>query len=286
MKTYLISIIIAAYNEEKYIETCLHSLTQQDYPHIEIIVVDDGSSDKTVDRIAYVVSHVKQIRQIELIQLNHQGTAIARNTAAKAAKGNILVFLDADMNFEKDFIRKLVSPIVENKTKGTFSKLEYVKNWNKALARCWNRNNNPPLPDTLRVPQDIELGDDFRAILKSEFLRVGGFDNTGYTDTWTLHQKLGYRPTNAPDAQYYHYNPESLSEIFHSARWIGRRRYKLGRIGTTLTIFKRLPIFSLFRGVTKSIQYHELSFIPFFFAYDWGILNGALSSLLGGEVRK
>lgn len=277
MKKDKVSIIIAAYNEEKYIDTCLSSLKKQTYNPIEIILADDGSTDST--------RKIAEKHDVVVIQLNHAGTAIARNTAAEKAKGEILVFLDADMEFKNDFIEKLTAPIREGQTKGTFSKLEYVKNWDNPYARCWNRTT-PGLPDKLRVPQNKEEGDDFRALLKEEFMRVKGFDNTGYTDTWTLAKKLGYKPQNAPNAIYYHYNPETLEEIFKSAQWIGKRNYKLGAIGTLITVIKTLFPFSLVRAYWRAFKYKEIAFVSFQITYDYGIFTGALNSLLTGEVKK
>lgn len=266
----LVSIIIACFNEEKYINNCLTSLFNQSYKNIEIIVVDDGSTDRTKE--------IVKKHKCKLIKLDHQGTAIARNTGAKESKGDILVFLDADMEFDKDFISKLITPILEKKTIGTFSKLEYVKNWDKPLSRLWNYTN-PNLPDKLRVSQDSNIGEDFRAILKSEFDKVKGFDDIGYTDTWTLGKKLNKRPINSEDAIYYHYNPGTFSEVFSSAKWIGKREYKAGKIGNIITIFRSLFIFSLVRGIVKMINKKEILAIPFYLVYDFAILLGALSSL-------
>jgi glycosyltransferase involved in cell wall biosynthesis len=265
-----ISVIISAYNEEKYIDYCLLSLEKQDYKNHEVIVVDDGSSDQTK-------GIVKQ-HNCKLVALNHLGTAIARNTGAKQAKGEILVFLDADMEFAPDFITKLTEPIRSGKTKGTFSKLEYVKNWDKPLARLWNWTN-PRLPDKLRVEDSGEVGEDFRSILKSEFERVNGFDNIGYTDTWSLKHKLGYKPTNAPNAIYYHYNPETYKEVLESARWIGKRKYKGGKFGTVITMFKSIFIFSIVKGLKTTILKNEPRAIIFYLYYDFGIFFGALESL-------
>lgn len=273
-----VSVIIAAYNEEKYLAACLQSLQKQTYKPLEIIVADDGSTDKT--------PQIAALHHVQYINLNHQGTAIARNAAVRKSTGDIICFLDADMEFEKEFIGKLVEPICEKKAKGTFSKLEYVKNWDKPLARCWNRNNRPPLPDKLRVPQTSDYGDDFRAVLKAEFDKVGGFDNIGYNDTWTLAHKLGYKPVNAPGAIYYHNNPETYREVFEAAAWIGKRKYKLGKVGTVVSILRANAVFSVFLGILKAVRYKDLRFIPFKIVYDAGICRGGITSLLLNEVEK
>ena len=223
-----ISVVIPTYNEAKYISNCLASLQGQTLKPKEIIVVDDGSTDDTLEIILNLKS---KILNLKILQQKHLGAGSARNLGAKTAVGNILVFIDADMEFDPDFIKNLVAPIVAGRTKGTFSKHEFVKNWDNPWARSWsyclglkdNRLIPTNYPDTAPV---------FRALLKSEFDRIGGFDeNRGYDDDWSLSERLGYQATVAPGAVYYHYNPDSWLEIFRQARWRASRQYKVGLIG-------------------------------------------------------
>ncbi len=273
-----VSIIIAAFNEEMRIGECITSLQKQDYGSYEIIVTDDGSTDRTVA--------IASSLGADVINNKHQGTAKSRNKAAQKATGDILVFLDSDMIFEPNFISKLVMPINRGETKGTFSKLEYVKNWDEPIARLWNWVNNPELPDKMRVSQESNEGEDFRAILKSEFDRVEGFDDTGYTDTWSLSKKLGYKPTNAPGAKYYHYNPNSYGEVFSQAAWIGRRPYKFGLIGDLITLIRSFIVVSIIKGVLLMASRGEMMSIPFQIVYDLGISYGAISRMISGKQIK
>ncbi|HLD49041.1 MAG TPA: glycosyltransferase [archaeon] len=99
MKKPKFSFIIPSLNEEKYIENCLKSIKNQAYNSHEIIVVDSYSRDKTV-KIAK--KYTKKI-----IFEKKKGPGIARNGGAKIAKGNILIFADSDVIFEKDFLERL-----------------------------------------------------------------------------------------------------------------------------------------------------------------------------------
>jgi glycosyltransferase involved in cell wall biosynthesis len=156
-----VSIIIPTYNEINVLGECLDSLSRQTYKDVEVIVVDDGSSDGTAERF-------------KVIKQDHQGAGNARNLGAKKAKGEILVFVDADMTFDKNFIKKLIEPITNGKVKGTFSKNENVSNWESVWTRCWNINEG--WEDRKRHPKNYpDHQSVFRAILKSEFDRVGGF---------------------------------------------------------------------------------------------------------------
>src|SRR5574340_25507 len=195
-----ISVIIPVYNEAKVIGNCLASLEKQTLASdMEIIVVDDGSTDGS--------SKVAALHQ------EHLGPGAARNLGAKQAKGDILVFVDADMEFEPDFLEKLISPILKKKTIGTFSKEEFLLNKDNPWARFWNQNlGKPPLR---MLPSDYpETAPVFRALLKTKFAEAGGFDtNVGYTDDWSISRKLGVLASAAPGAKFYHRNPDTLKEV-------------------------------------------------------------------------
>ncbi len=274
-----VSVIIPTYNEEKVIGECLKSLAQQTYENMEIIMVDDGSTDATIQR---VTSHESRVT---VLQQQHNGPGAARNLGVQHATGGILVFVDSDMTFERDFIEKLVAPIVGGKAKGTFSKDELVDNpWN-IWSQCWGVNEG--WEEGRRHPKNYANTQKvFRAILKSEFDKVGGFSKEGYTDDWTLSEKLGYQAVAAPDAKFYHENPESLTEVFRQARWIGKRRYKFGLLGTLIAAMRVSFPFSLFLGVIKSLKHGKPAFLIFKIVYDLGIFVGAIGSVFGGSSAK
>jgi glycosyltransferase involved in cell wall biosynthesis len=273
-----VSIIVPTYNEEKNIKDCISTLKEQSYKDFEIIIVDDGSTDGTLK----ILSVIPDIR---IIKASHQGAGPARNLGAEKANGEILVFVDADMTFNKNFISNLIKPILAGKTKGTFSKEEYVSNWNNIWSECWNINSN--LPPRKRLPFDYPNKQKvFRAILKSEFISVGGFGVGGYTDDWTLSEKLGYLAEEAKNAVFYHKNPESLREVFTQAKWIGKRKYKYGLVGVTYALFRSsLPISKLV-GIKKSIQFKKPAFLIFKIVYDFGIFVGILEYLIFGKKSK
>ncbi|MBO8852354.1 glycosyltransferase family 2 protein, partial [Staphylococcus aureus] len=82
------------YNEEENIRECLRTIFDQSINNYEVIVVDDGSTDKTVDII-------KEFKNVKVFSENHKGAGAARNLGAKKANGDIFVFVDADMSFDK-----------------------------------------------------------------------------------------------------------------------------------------------------------------------------------------
>jgi glycosyltransferase involved in cell wall biosynthesis len=219
------------------------------------------------------------------LKQNHEGPGAARNVGVKHANGEILVFVDADMTFDYKFLSELVTPIIEGKTKGTFSKNEYVSNWRNAWAKCWNINEGweakkrhpHNYPDRQKV---------FRAILKSEYDRVGGFTPGGYTDDYTLAEKLGYEAEAADGAIFYHKNPDNLMEIYLQARWAAKRKYKFGLVGFGIGLLRATVPFSLLSGTVKSVIYRQPLFIIFKIVYDTGSFFGILDYIIRGRGSK
>jgi len=276
----LISIIIPAFNEEKNIGECLKSLKNQSYRPIEITVVDDGSSDSTRNI-------VKDFSDITLLTQSHKGPGQARNLGAANARGEILVFVDADMTFDKNFIGDLVKPIVGGKTIGTFSKNEMVKNKANVWSNCWNINKN--LPKDRMIPADYpDQAPVFRAILKKEFERIGGFETSGqYTDDWSLSRKLGEKSAAVKGAIYYHSNPDNLMEIWKQARWIGKNEFISGSFVRRVKslFFYSLPVsFSI--GIFRSFVNFNFYFLIFKFVYDLAIFTSVVKSFFGERKAK
>jgi glycosyltransferase involved in cell wall biosynthesis len=92
MKAHIpsVSVIIPAYNAERFVLDAVHSVTAQDYPAIEVLLIDDGSRDRTVAIVEQSAPSVQVIRQ------PNAGAAAARNTGLRHATGEFICYLDAD----------------------------------------------------------------------------------------------------------------------------------------------------------------------------------------------
>ena len=100
----LISIIVPTYNVEKYIRTCIESILAQTYRNIEVIIVNDGSTDQSLAVISDLIcSH----HNIKVINQKNQGLSVARNTGIDAATGKYIAFVDADDKIKPDFVSSL-----------------------------------------------------------------------------------------------------------------------------------------------------------------------------------
>ena len=278
-----VSVVIPVFNEESAILDCLNSLKQQSYKDLEVIVVDDGSLDKSRESVRLIIG-------VKLLEQSHKGAGAARNLGAKQATGEILVFVDADMTFDKKFIEMLTKPIRAGKTIGTFSKNEMVLNKKNIWSKCWNINKRLPF-DRMHPKNYPDTQPVFRAILKKEFLRVGGFDTIGYIDDHTLSEKLKTQALVAPDAFFYHRNPEDLIEIYNQARWIGKSEYKRRKIKNEnimriVSLIRYNFLLSLVYGLTKAIYYKIPRFIFFKIVYDFAVEISLVKSFFKEQQYK
>lgn len=278
MSRDFLSVIISVYNAASTIHTCLSTLEQQTIPH-EVIVVDDGSTDNTQ-------AILKKFPSIVVLKVSHQGPARARNQGVKQAKGNILVFVDADMTFAPDFLEKLTAPIRAHQVSGTFTKAEYVKNFDSVLARAWNYEYTHQMSKS-RFPANYpDEAPVFRAILKSEFLKADGFDAVGYNDDWTLSKKLHYQAAAVYDAVLYHDNPDTWITIWHQAQWVGKRQYKWGSVGRIIAFGRASLPFSLIYGIKGVVASMNWYYLPFKIWYDSAIMWGILQVWITGNHAK
>ncbi len=278
----MISVIIPTYNEKLVLEDCILSLGNQSINVFEIIIVDDGSTDGT---LSILDNLSKTLPDFKFFSQKHLGAGAARNLGARHSKGDVLVFVDADMTFDKDFLKRLTEPILKKESKGTFSKEEFVSNWDNVWARCWNINENWEAkrrhPENYPDEQPV-----FRAILKSEFEKVNGYSAGGYTDDWSLYKKLGYMATKAPGAIFYHKNPNTLTEVFTHSKWVAKREYKLGLVGVLVALIRSSFPVSLILGLYKSFIKNEPLFLLFKVVYDLGNFIGIVQFVFSGKGSK
>lgn len=108
------SIIVTFYNNEKYVEKCLNSIFSQKKINNEIIIIDDGSTDKTVDKIEQMIYTHKS--NIYFIRQKHSGISIARNNGIKHSKGKYLIFVDGDDWLQLDVLYDVQKYLLKEKS--------------------------------------------------------------------------------------------------------------------------------------------------------------------------
>ena len=208
-----VSVVVPAYQEAAHVARLLHSLQRQDVRPTEVIVADDGSRDAT--------AAIAERCGARVLRLPHRGPAAAKNAGAEVARGDVLVFLDADMTAAPAFIERMVEPIARGHAPGTFTREIFLANAHNPWARAYATLRWSP-PDRL-LPADFpDRWTQFRALPRADFARAGGFDDVGYGEDLTLAGKLGTLAHAAEGAVCFHWHPSSPREVFENGRWVGR----------------------------------------------------------------
>lgn len=110
----LISVIVPVYNVKDYLAKCLDSITTQSYKDLEIIVVDDGSTDGSSELCD---EYAKKDKRIRVVHQKNAGLSAARNTGIEAAIGKYLMFLDSDDTIDPDVIKTLNDALRKDEVK-------------------------------------------------------------------------------------------------------------------------------------------------------------------------
>lgn len=181
--TNLISIIIPVYNAEHFLERCLNSLLSQTYKNLEIIVVNDGSTDNSANIIN---QFAKKNDRIIPIHQNNQGVSTARNLGLKKATGDYIGFVDADDEVLPEMYEILLKNALENNaaishcgfevvTKDSTVKFHgkgdfLVQDKNQGVQEIlsgirvepsvWNKIYKKHLVENIEFPTDIKINED------------------------------------------------------------------------------------------------------------------------------
>lgn len=117
-----VSVIIPVFNIAEYLPQCLESLLQQSLSDFEIIAVDDGSSDSSLD---ILMSYAEKDNRITVISQNNNFAGVARNAGLKIASGKYVIFLDGDDFFEKNLLEKASSVLESENSDLVFFQYKY-----------------------------------------------------------------------------------------------------------------------------------------------------------------
>lgn len=250
----MVSVIITTYNEEKNIADCLKSILAQTRKPDEVIVVDDGSQDRTVE----VVSKFPT----KLIKTEHKERCHARNVGWKGATGDLVFFAEADSVFDKNWIKEILKT--------------FEKGADAVIDRRRMYKPKTFLQKCLEAQFDIRYAHykPFSAwAFKKQILKdVGGFDEKlNQAEERDLGKRIldaGYKILLAQKAiQYHKGEPQNIKELIKRA-YVSARRKATGYFKKYPKEFSYLkPLF--FVGLSILLL---LSFILLYFLYAFGVL--------------
>lgn len=131
----LVSVIIPVYNQEKYLEQCMDSVLAQSLKEIEVLCVDDGSTDRSKEILK---KYAEQDRRVHILCQENAGAGAARNHGLRNAKGKYLSFLDSDDFFEPDMLLKAYEQAEKDRADFVvFESDKYLTDEGKYIASPW-----------------------------------------------------------------------------------------------------------------------------------------------------
>lgn len=153
-----ISIIVPVYNVENYVSKCIESIINQTYKDVEIIIVNDGSTDKSGDICDY---YSKKDARIILIHQENQGLSMARNNALDIASGDYIGFVDSDDWIAPDMYGTLYNNAIEHDADISMCNFYYVSETGECSPYS---NENQPikvLEGIHKIAHNIRLNNDY-----------------------------------------------------------------------------------------------------------------------------
>jgi cellulose synthase/poly-beta-1,6-N-acetylglucosamine synthase-like glycosyltransferase len=221
-----VSIVVPAFNEKEVIEPAVRSLAASDYPEVEVIVVDDGSTDRTGEIVESL-----DLERVRVLAEENRGKAEALNTGIAAARHDFIVTVDADTVFEPGALRRLVQPFRDGRV-GAVAGNTKVGNRRGLLGR-WQHidyvmgfNLDRRLYDVLQcmptVPGAIGA---FRRTALEEIGLFSGATLAEDTDITIALGRAGWRVVYAEDAIAFTEAPSSVSAL-----WRQRYRWSYGTV--------------------------------------------------------
>ena len=243
-----VSVIIPVFNLEQYVERCVRSVMEQSYRKLEIIVVDDGSTDGSsvlVERLG------REDPRIILIRQENRGVGAARNAGIDAATGRYLTFVDGDDYISKNYIRRYVRRAHETGAKLLIGGLDFVTEGGKATKRL--------VPDRYVRFEEEEWPMKISAVC-SHF-----YERELWTDSGLRFAETGERGEDVPVSLYFaavcdridvlsasgYYYVQRSSSATHHFRGLGTIRLPYRSLEAAIIRIRE-------EGVVNSEQFHEL----------------------------
>lgn len=256
----VVSVIVPVYNVEDYLERCLESIVKQTFSNIEIICVDDGSTDRSgelLDKYAEIDS------RIIVIHKENGGVSSARNTALSCVKGKFVYFIDSDDWLESNAIEEFVSCMkvdvdvvvagasVEDEGGDTASGIEGLR---KKYAQKWSGVFF--LDDSLIKDMTVVVWD---KLFRSDIIRNNGiifpegrkFEDTSFTVEYLVHSKKVF----FTQKRLYHYVRRPMSVTTRNYNDYTDKLYVFDHL------YKRLEGFGLLNKYKNTLSFHYLRYL-------------------------
>ncbi len=189
-KKKIISIVVPAFNVNRYILRCAESIMSQSYPYIQIIFVDDGSTDGTGETLELLR---KKDDRIQVVHIENKGASHARNVGLEMIEGDYFCFIDADDYIEKETCMDLLSTLEASMADIVFTSY-YIDNESAAELQI----NSRPVPNKVMSNREAL----YYIYNRDTYKAVGGFVQTRMFKTDSFRSEEGWEVFFDEDVYY------------------------------------------------------------------------------------
>lgn len=185
-KKDLISVIVPVYNVGEYVESCISSICNQSYKKIELILVDDGSTDNSLQ----VCKKKEEIdKRIKVLSSNHGGVSVARNLGLSRAQGEYILFIDADDYVEKDMLEYLYGRI--SKANADVATCEFDKVYPDGKHMMSGKHKDYEIKGK-QVIEEINYGGEFTPFLFNKLFKKNILEGICFQEGVSLGEDYGF----------------------------------------------------------------------------------------------
>lgn len=231
-----VSVVLAARNEEAVLARCLDSLVAQTHPEREILVVDDGSEDRTGD---IAQSYAERHPEVRWVRIPHEGQGCVRPRMEGIARtdGPVVAVVEADAVYDPQFLSRCADHFRNPRVGAVVARLEVYepRTW---IGRCRDLQFRARFLDPENVRQEIRVGRiGVHVFSRAAYRDVGGYDpGNPYGDDTVLARRLrdrGYAIVYEPEARWFHEWADRPGDLvrfgFRVGREIARNRARQPR---------------------------------------------------------
>ena len=182
----LVSVVIPNYNCARFLAETLDSVFAQTYPNLEVIVVDDGSTDDSLKVLESFASRVRVMRQA------NQGVSAARNAGIRESRGAFVAFLDADDLWHPDKLTKQIALFANPAVGLVYCAVEYIDERGRSLGTNFTGRRGRVLRSIALLQGTIVLAGGSTAVIRREcFDKAGDFDRALSTAAdWDMFRRI------------------------------------------------------------------------------------------------
>ena len=219
-----VELILNVFNAQDIIDSFFQSLLKQTFSDFSIFVVDDGSTDQTINRIEKYKSNFN----VRIVKRDHEGLQKARKYGVENSKGDIVVILDADLILDKNAIKELIAPFNKSEVGGVGGVL---KNTQRNVVEC-SYGSLRSLFYSLKTKNSGTdwISGGFSAVRTSIVKKVGGYIDTQSSEDIDISWKIknrGYKLVLNDKAIAFHRDPISFKEVWKREKNTGYREFFL-----------------------------------------------------------